>query len=243
MSKPASISVVIPAYNEEKFLPSTLQALLKQSKFPQEIIVVNNASTDDTRMIAQSFIEKFKNKKVNLRVIDELEKGVAKTRNRGFNEAKNEIIASTDADSQPHPDWIMNIEKHFLEKDSVAVTGSIIMTDAIYPFKVLTKLGYYQFLNFVGKTFMGFRSVHTANAAFRKKYFLKCNGFNEEITSPLDNDDFEISSRLVALGPIRFDSKLKVDGSFRRYSSFTKICYIVYRRCRAWLKISLKRKK
>ena len=56
------ISVVIPAYNEEILLPLTLKGLFVQQKMPDEVIVVNNASTDKTEQVAKSFIQKFKAK-------------------------------------------------------------------------------------------------------------------------------------------------------------------------------------
>lgn len=237
------ISVVIPAYNEEILLPLTLKGLFVQQKMPDEVIVVNNASTDKTEQVAKSFIQKFKAKGVILKVINEPIKGVARARNRGFNAAKHEIIASTDADSQPHSDWIKQIEHHFANFDSIAVTGTIIAADAPVVIKFITRLGWFGFINLAGKILFGFRGVHTANGAIRKKYFKKVGGFDELIISPVDglmqeHDDFEISSRLVLLGNISFDSSIVVNSSFRRYSSFKKAFVNFFRRWGAWQRTS-----
>lgn len=99
------ISVVIPAYNEARFLPRCLKSLSNQVDSPDfEVIVVDNASTDGTSNIAKKF---------GVRVIHESEKGVAHARDAGLKAAKGEIIVSTDADSFFSPDWLRNIAKFF----------------------------------------------------------------------------------------------------------------------------------
>src|SRR3989344_4845448 len=86
------ISIVIIAYNEKKDIASCLMAMSKQTyREPFEVIVVDNASTDHTPEIAQSFVER-----LPLRVIREEHKGRGAARARGFGEAKGEIILSTD---------------------------------------------------------------------------------------------------------------------------------------------------
>src|ERR1035437_9820650 len=84
------VSVVIPAYNEEKYIGACLDSLMDQKEKPDEIIVVNNNSTDNTAKIV---------KKYPVRLINEEQQGMIPARNRGFNEAKFEIIARTDADT------------------------------------------------------------------------------------------------------------------------------------------------
>lgn len=232
------ISVVVPAYNEEITLPHTLRALLVQQKMPKEVIVVNNASTDKTQQAAESFIQKFKAKGVILKVINEPIKGVARARNTGFNATECEIIASTDADSQPHSDWIKQIEHHFAKFDSIAITGNITMIDAPFLIRFATRYGWFEFIHAVGEIVVGFRSIQTANAAIKKEFFKKVRGFDESIISPEQNDDFEISSRLVLLGNIRFDSSMVVDSSFRRYANFKKSAALFLKRCSAWFRIS-----
>jgi len=78
------LSVVIPAYNEEKYLPATLAALKDalESIEDSEIIVIDNESTDATREIAESY---------GARIVDEHEHNIGKVRNTGANAAR-EII-------------------------------------------------------------------------------------------------------------------------------------------------------
>jgi glycosyltransferase involved in cell wall biosynthesis len=93
------ISVVIPAYNEEKFLPATLCAVQKaQAHFnqsipsapPTEIVIVNNASTDKTASVAV---------KLGARVVDHEVRNISSVRNAGIKAARYSTIVMIDADS------------------------------------------------------------------------------------------------------------------------------------------------
>jgi glycosyltransferase involved in cell wall biosynthesis len=88
------ISFVIPAHNEEAYLPATLRALMAaahQVGRPYEVIVVNDASTDHTGTIANQF---------GARVIDVSHRNIAATRNSGARTAKGDILFFVDADTQ-----------------------------------------------------------------------------------------------------------------------------------------------
>jgi glycosyltransferase involved in cell wall biosynthesis len=93
------ISIVIPAYNEEKFLPDTLKAVKRsQTNFiegtpsapPTEIVVVNNASTDKTSAIAEEF---------GARVVNFEKRNISAARNEGIRASRYSIIVMIDADS------------------------------------------------------------------------------------------------------------------------------------------------
>ncbi len=113
--KNLTVSVIIPAYNEEKRLGDCLKSILAQTEKPDEIIVVNNNSIDQTVKIAKSF---------GAKVVNEHVQGMIPARNRGFNEATGDIIARTDADTRVPKNWIKRIKAGF-EKDSdiVGISG------------------------------------------------------------------------------------------------------------------------
>src|SRR3989344_7794863 len=98
------ISVVIPAFNEEKNIDKLIQSLLNQEEPADEIIVVDNNSTDHTDAIVKNY---------NVRILHEPKQGITHARNRGFDEAKYEIIARTDADTVLPTDWIRKIKNDF----------------------------------------------------------------------------------------------------------------------------------
>lgn len=111
------ISVVVPAYNEEKYLPHCLHSLKKQDHQPDEIIVVNNNSTDKTEEIAKAF---------NVTVKREKKQGMIFARNTGFNASTGDVIARCDADTLLPSDWIKKI--HTIYQSSVvdALSGPIV---------------------------------------------------------------------------------------------------------------------
>lgn len=109
-----TISLVIPAYNEESHLTACLQAALAQSLPFDEIIVVDNNSTDTTAKIAASF--------PGVRVVSEKRQGIVFARNRGFNAARGDIIARIDADTTLPVDWAAQIHA-FYDQPSHAQTA------------------------------------------------------------------------------------------------------------------------
>jgi glycosyltransferase involved in cell wall biosynthesis len=108
------ISVVIPAYNEEKYIGKCLQSVLDQEEKPDEIIVVDNNCTDKTVEIAQKF---------GARIVKERKQGMIFARNAGFNAAQYEIIARTDADATLPKDWVSKIKKAFKDPELGALSG------------------------------------------------------------------------------------------------------------------------
>ena len=94
------ISVVIPLYNKEKSIASTLQTVLNQTFTDYEIVIVNDGSTDN------SVIEVEKVQDDRIRLIHQQNAGVSAARNRGIEEAKGELIAFLDADDEWKPEYL-----------------------------------------------------------------------------------------------------------------------------------------
>lgn len=94
------ISVVIPLYNKEQSITSTLQTVLKQTYQDFEIVIVNDGSTD------YSVEEVAKVTDPRIRLIHQRNAGVSAARNRGIEEAKGEYIAFLDADDEWKPDYL-----------------------------------------------------------------------------------------------------------------------------------------
>lgn len=109
----SGISVIIPAYNREKLLPQTLESLLRQTLPAEEIIVVDDGSTDCTATVAESFEEP-------VRVIHQKNSGPAAARNRGFHESRGEFIHFFDSDDLALPN------KHEVQVDALQKSGADI---------------------------------------------------------------------------------------------------------------------
>ncbi|MCX7766439.1 MAG: glycosyltransferase, partial [Candidatus Sumerlaeia bacterium] len=105
------VSVIVPVFNEEKNIGSCIESLLNQD-YPREryeIIIVDNNSTDHTREIISRY-------PVTLLVEDKI-RGSYAARNKGIEYAKGEILAFTDGDTRPAPDWLKNGVSAMQEED------------------------------------------------------------------------------------------------------------------------------
>jgi glycosyltransferase involved in cell wall biosynthesis len=128
MAQQPSVAIVIPAYNEERFIGKCLESCIDQTSVPDEIIVVNNRSTDDTASIVRRYQEA--NPDIDIRLIDQNEhQGIAPTRNCGFDHAQSDIISRTDADSIVANDWVETIRRRFEDPDIDATSGPIVFYD------------------------------------------------------------------------------------------------------------------
>src|SRR4030066_1341650 len=115
------VSVVIPAFNEEKFIGKCLASVVNQDVPADEIIVINNNSTDKTEAIIKKF---------GVKIINEKVQGMTPARNRGFNSAKYEIIARCDADTEVPKNWIKIIKNNFKKGGIDALTGPVFFNDS-----------------------------------------------------------------------------------------------------------------
>jgi glycosyltransferase involved in cell wall biosynthesis len=112
----ASISVVIPVYNDAAMLRVCLDALARQTRPADEILVVDNASTDASAQVARS---------AGSRVVFEPTRGIPAATSAGFDAAWGEVLARLDADSVPGPDWLVRLEASLdAHPQASAVTGT-----------------------------------------------------------------------------------------------------------------------
>ncbi len=91
---PPAVSVVVPAYNQARWLRDTLQSVASQTCNDWECIVVNDGSTDDTPAIARAFVER----DPRFRLVNQPNGGVSAARNRGLEEARGEFVMFLDGD-------------------------------------------------------------------------------------------------------------------------------------------------
>jgi cellulose synthase/poly-beta-1,6-N-acetylglucosamine synthase-like glycosyltransferase len=123
-----SVSVVIPAYNEESVIRQCLIAAVYQSVPADQIIVIDNKSTDRTRKIVRQMQQEYPESPIILLQQND-EQGLIPTRNFGFNHASGEIIGRIDADSVLEPDWVEQVQKAFTDTSISAATGPVVYYD------------------------------------------------------------------------------------------------------------------
>jgi glycosyltransferase involved in cell wall biosynthesis len=199
------VSVIIPAFNEEKFLGNCLLSLKEQNFKDFEVIVVDNNSTDKTTEIAKKF---------GVVLVSEKKQGVAFARNKGAKIAKGEILVFTDADTILPKNWLSRIQKEFENnKELVAFGGSCEFYSGPISARISSKFLLKPFL-FLDKFFSGGFNLMGCNMAIKREAFLEVGGFNENLKL---NEDVEISYRLRKAGKVKFDLNFKVKTSGRRF--------------------------
>jgi glycosyltransferase involved in cell wall biosynthesis len=110
------VSVVVPAYNEEDTIGSCLDAILGQTAAADEIIVVDNDSTDGTAAVLRAYGDRIIS-------LHEPRRGVYYARNTGLDAATGDLIARIDADTRLPTRWIEQIHELFIDPKVEAVTG------------------------------------------------------------------------------------------------------------------------
>lgn len=202
-----SVSVVVPARNEEDLLPACLEALTAQDyPGPVEIIVVDNGSVDSTAERARSF---------GVTVVTEPRHGYVLALARGFSFATGDIVATTDADSVPPSDWISTLVRQYSEHpDVIAVGGEIHFRDPnwkgwLFTRCVLPHLNRWDRSNPAGPHLWG------ANFSVRRDVFERAGGWNMDFNLQCDT---ELSERLRRHGRVVLLETLPVSTSCRRWN-------------------------
>ena len=206
------LSIVIPAYNEEKNLGKSLESLCAQDTTESfEVIVVDNNSTDRTAEVARSF-----SKNLAIKVIKQTIKGRGPARKKGFDEALGEIIFSTDADSTVSPDWIRTYLEYFKDKKVVAVTSLPCIVEysslknKCFSFLVHLTMYVYRFL-------FGHYWLSGFSFAIRKDIYISSGGFDAELNFA---EDLDLGFKVHALGgSIAWNKKARVVFSGRRFKT------------------------
>ncbi len=128
MSKTLTLTIVIPAYNEEHHIKACLDSIAAQTEAPDEVIVVDNNSTDKTAEIAASY--------PFVRVISESQQGIAYARNKGFDSAKSDLIGRIDADTVLMTGWVRYVHRFYgnsTHASTYALTGGCTIRNSPFP--------------------------------------------------------------------------------------------------------------
>src|SRR3982750_1040023 len=112
-----TISLVIPAYNEEAYLPACLDAVMANvASRAMEVVVVDNNSTDGTKAVVERY--------PGVKYVFEPAKGITRARQRGFTASTGDILAYVDADTHPPAGWIDQIWEQFgANRDLACLSG------------------------------------------------------------------------------------------------------------------------
>ncbi|WP_090586430.1 glycosyltransferase [Arthrobacter subterraneus] len=123
-----SVSIVIPAYNEESVIRQCLIAAIYQSMPAHEILVVNNRSTDRTADIVRQMQLEYPESAIHLLEQNQVQ-GLIPTRNFGLDHATGDVLGRIDADSVLEPDWVETVQAGFSDPEVAAATGPVVYYD------------------------------------------------------------------------------------------------------------------
>ena len=215
-----TVSVLIPAFNEEKYILNTLQALKKQDYPFFEIIIADNASSDRTSIIIERFIDD--NTNLNIRQVYEGRKGTNFARERARLAATGSIIAQLDADCVPPKDWIGKGVSAILKKSSnrVAVTGPYDYFDGDKLMRyasLMTQKIAYPFINYLVQIAGKGAILIGGNAFILADSLERVGGYNTALT--FYGDDIDLGKRLAKLGHVTYDRALVQLSSSRRFKA------------------------
>ena len=119
------LSVIIPVFNEEKYIKTILEKIKKIKNINKEIIVINDGSNDDTLTILQKECDGLVDEIIN----NEINKGKGHACRLGINKAKGDIILIQDADLEYNPENYYGLIEPILKKKTKVVYGSRILGD------------------------------------------------------------------------------------------------------------------
>lgn len=205
------ISVIIPAYNEEKYIGPCLQSLVWQkTRHSFEVVVVDNNSTDTTKKIARSFKDK-----LNIRVIAEKIQGRGVARWKGFEEATSDFLFSSDADTILPPNWIDDFMKYFKNKKIVAVTSMCNIDDPSQNNKAIFKF-VHQLATEGSRIALGHYCLYGFSFAIRKNIYIKAGKFDKTLNAL---DDLDLGQRVKKYGKIQLVRDMPVLASSRRFKN------------------------
>lgn len=212
-----TIAVIVCAYNESRLLPGCLYSVRAQTRMPDEILVVNNASTDETGAAARAV--------PGVAVVDEPTKGLVVARETARRTAHSEIVAYIDADCRSPITWLERVEARFRGRQApIAVTGPYRFYDWDMWGRMLIRS--YDLLVAPATHAVVHRALHMGailyggNFAVRRDALDRIGGFDSTIE--FHGEDTNLGRRLTPMGRVALAPECWVWTSARRYRAMGK---------------------
>lgn len=184
------VTVIIPVWNDAEGLRRCLSALAEQT-FPvrsMQVLVVDNGSTDQSRIIAAGF--------PFVSILVEKRRGSYRARNRGLAAAAGDFVAFLDSDCEPAPGWLCSALAAATEPDIGIVAGRVVLAIDSEPVRSPSTV-YESLFAFDQRSNAAAGLCVTANWLSRRSLLKQLGGFDGELAS---GGDIELSQRIAAAG-------------------------------------------
>ncbi len=199
------ISVIIPAYNEEKDIGACIKSI-KTNKYKNfDVIVVDAGSKDKTVEISKKLADK---------VVEVHTNAPGPARNIGVEKTDADVVAFTDADTIVSENWVAEMAKNFEDPRVVGVGGVLRPLNPRLLDKIMFKINSDLWYRFTAV--FHFYQLGTPNCAYRRDAFLKVKGFDESL-SMLEDTELSLRMARARIGKIIIDKNLIVYNSARRF--------------------------
>jgi glycosyltransferase involved in cell wall biosynthesis len=216
----SSISVVIPVYNDAELLRRCLRALAEQSRLADEIVVVDNGSTDDSAEVARA---------AGARVVVEARRGIAPASSAGFDAARGDILARLDADSVPAADWLSRIESRFEASPQLSgLTGPADFIDGTPAARWMGRVAYLGGYFSVLGLLLGHPPFFGSNLALRSSAWARLRTTAHRSSATV-HDDLDLSFQVPPGMVVEYDDQLGMRISSRPFDSALSFAYRSWR--------------
>jgi cellulose synthase/poly-beta-1,6-N-acetylglucosamine synthase-like glycosyltransferase len=187
------VTVIIPAYNEEKWIGRCIEAVLEADYPSKEVIVVDDGSTDNTYEIASRYVSK------GITVLRKPNGGKASAINYGLLFANGDIIVTVDADSIIGREALKNIVKPFREARVSGVSGNVKVVNQVNWLTKCQALEYQTEISLIRRATSFFGAVQVmpgSLAAFKSRPVLEVGKYDHGTLT----EDFDITVKLLKAG-------------------------------------------
>lgn len=202
------VSVIIPAYNHEKYIEEALQSVINQTYKNIQLIVINDGSTDETGAVIANFIKKYNN--ISIEYLSKKNEGICRTLNKGLELAKGKYIALLASDDLYAPEKIEK-QVHLMEEN--ANIGLVFSDHYFIRFNEITNIKCTDYKRNIRECFINniqnvnmYSRLLTENiipaltVLIRKECLDKVGGFDND----LKTEDYDMWLRLSKEFPIAF---------------------------------------
>lgn len=215
MTGQPEVSIIVPTYNEEKYLRRALKGLLSQkTDFGYEVIVSDGHSTDSTVKIAEE---------MGAKIVFEPKRTISAGRQTGFMSAKGKILVSSSGDVYVTPDWLAKLVAPIRKGHYVATAGPVVPKDGnllehAFAKGLLTPVAR-------GLSRVGIPYVAADNMAVRADIFRRVGGFDTDMVTA---EDTYLVTKAIKYGKFKYVKDAPVYISMRRVREWGYSKYLLY---------------